>query len=266
MAFSRSLRAFLAFSLIWAIFLSKRSMAFSRSLRAFLAFSLIWAALAAMCLLVCLILAFVAEARAARARCWLDTASCSCLAAWALFLRMISRVLRERAMVARLRLFSRSANLANLAWTMRMSRSKSSFAFLALMAILASSAFFILERAAWLYAKFFAICARTAAMSALRPATSLAICLSTLFRKERRRWRPSGVFVMIRPAFFTSTDSMDLGSCRSNPAPMSTLDTFSAVANTDSDASAVMYMTEQHTARPQRSTKATRARDVFVSS
>merc|ERR1719337_572087 len=134
------------------------------------------------------------------------------------------------------------------------------------MAILARSAFFILERAAWLYAKFFAICARTAAMSALRPATSLAICFSTLLRKVRRRWRPSGVFVMMSPAFLTSTDSMDSGLCLSKPAPMSALGTFSASANTDSDASAVMYMTEQHTARPQRSTKATRARDVFVSS
>merc|ERR1711959_465978 len=122
-------RPFFACSATLAILWSKRFMAFSRSLRAFLAFSLIWAALAAMCLLVCLILALVAEARAERARCWAETARRSCLAAWALFLRMISRVLRERLMVARLRLFSRSANLANLAWTIRMSRSKSSSAF-----------------------------------------------------------------------------------------------------------------------------------------
>merc|ERR1711959_376161 len=43
-------RPFLACSLTLAILWSKRAMDFSRSLRAFLAFSRIWAALAAMCL------------------------------------------------------------------------------------------------------------------------------------------------------------------------------------------------------------------------
>merc|ERR1719271_303882 len=83
------------------ILLSKAFMALSRSWRAFLAFSLIWAAFTAMWWFVFLILALVAEARVARARCWFSTASRSSLAPSALFLRMISRVLRERRMVWR---------------------------------------------------------------------------------------------------------------------------------------------------------------------
>merc|ERR1712164_109983 len=143
-------RPFLACSLTFAIFLSKRPMDFSRSLRAFLAFSRICAALAAMCLLVCLIFALVAEARAARARCWMSTAILRLRAAARLFLRMISRVLAERRMVARLRLFCTSAWAANLACTRRLLRSRACLARLALMAILARSAFFIEARAAWL--------------------------------------------------------------------------------------------------------------------
>merc|ERR1711959_112824 len=121
-------RPFLACSLTLAILWSKRAMDFSRSLRAFLAFSRIWAALAAMCELVCLILALVADARAARARCWLSTAIFRLRAAARLFLRMISRVLRERRMV----------------------RSRAALARRALTAILARSCFFMEARAAWL--------------------------------------------------------------------------------------------------------------------
>merc|ERR1719440_472544 len=83
-------RPFLASAMTLAIFLSKRFMALSRALRAFLAFSLIWAALAAMCLLDLLMRALVACARAARARCCFCTATLRFSAARALFLRMIS--------------------------------------------------------------------------------------------------------------------------------------------------------------------------------
>merc|ERR1712054_493018 len=223
------LRKALSWAAAWAASLERPflacsdTLAFLRSLRAFFAFSRIWAAFAAMCELVCLILALVAEARAARARCWLSTAILRLRAAARLFLRMISRVLAERRMVALLRLFWSSAEAANLAWTRRMLRSRDCLARRALMAILASRAFFMEARAAWLYAKLRAMWARIAAMSARRPADSLAICFSTLLRYLRRRMRPSGVFVTIMPAFFTSTDSMERGRRMSYPEPMNLL-------------------------------------------
>merc|ERR1712036_101552 len=106
------LRAALASRRKLAILWSQECIAFSRSLRAFLAFSLIWAALAATCLFIRSMRALVADAHAEVAVCHPLTARRRFLASSRRSWSAILMVRRSRLRVARYLRLARRAFLA----------------------------------------------------------------------------------------------------------------------------------------------------------